>query len=112
MTPILQAQGLKKHFPTGGGMFSKKGLVRAVDGVSLSITPGETFAIVGESGCGKSTLARLLMRLLDPTAGDVLFDGKQVTAARAGRFPHCAVTCSLFFRIRSPRSTRGWPWAS
>lgn len=81
MTPILAAQDLRKHFPTGGGLFSKKGLVRAVDGVSLAIMPGETFAIVGESGCGKSTLARLLMRLLDPTEGDVLFDGKQVTRA-------------------------------
>ena len=56
--------------------------MRAVDGVSLTITPGETFAIVGESGCGKSTLARLLMRLLEPTAGDVIFDGKAVTHAR------------------------------
>jgi peptide/nickel transport system ATP-binding protein len=82
MTPILEAQNVKKHFPTGGGLFQKKGLVKAVDGVSLSITPGETFAIVGESGCGKSTLARLLMRLLDPTSGDVVFDGKQVTAAK------------------------------
>lgn len=81
MIPILEAQDLKKHFPIGGGLFGKKGVVRAVDGVSLSIIPGETFAIVGESGCGKSTLARLLMRLLDPTAGDVLFDGSQVTSA-------------------------------
>ncbi|MFG5380239.1 ABC transporter ATP-binding protein [Yoonia sp. R2-816] len=82
MKPILEAQGLKKHFQTGGGLFAKKGSVRAVDGVSLSITSGETFAIVGESGCGKSTLARLLARLLDPTAGDVIFDGKAVTQAR------------------------------
>ncbi len=67
MTPILEAKNLKKHFPIGSGWFGKKGLVRAVDGVSLSINAGETFAIVGESGCGKSTLARLLMRLLDVT---------------------------------------------
>lgn len=82
MKPILQAHNVTKHFPTGGGLFQKKGLVKAVDGVSLSIMPGETFAIVGESGCGKSTLARLLMRLLDSTSGDVMFDGKQVTSAQ------------------------------
>ncbi|SDZ48439.1 peptide/nickel transport system ATP-binding protein [Jannaschia faecimaris] len=82
MKPILEAQNVTKHFPTGGGLFQKKGLVKAVDGVSLSITPGETFAIVGESGCGKSTLARVLMRLLDTTSGDVMFDGKQVTGAQ------------------------------
>ncbi|CTQ48046.1 ABC transporter ATP-binding protein [Jannaschia donghaensis] len=82
MKPILEAQNVTKHFPTGGGLFAKKGLVKAVDGVSLSIVPGETFAIVGESGCGKSTLARLLMRLLDATTGDVIFDGRQVTTAQ------------------------------
>lgn len=82
MKTILEAQNLTKHFPTGGGLFRKKGLVKAVDGVSIAIRPGETFAIVGESGCGKSTLARLLMRLLDVTAGDVLFDGRQVTQAQ------------------------------
>lgn len=82
MKPILEAQNLTKHFPTGGGLFQKKGLVKAVDGVSIAVRPGETFAIVGESGCGKSTLARLLMRLLDATTGDVMFDGKLVTEAQ------------------------------
>lgn len=82
MTPILEAKNLKKHFPIGSGWFGKKGLVRAVDGVSLSINAGETFAIVGESGCGKSTLARLLMRLLDATDGEVIFDGTAVTTAK------------------------------
>lgn len=75
---ILTARGLKKHFKTGGGMFGKGGTVRAVDGVSFDVRRGETFAIVGESGCGKSTLARLLMRLLTPTDGDVQFDGIDV----------------------------------
>jgi peptide/nickel transport system ATP-binding protein len=82
MTTFLEAKNLKKHFPTGSGWFNKKGVVRAVDGVSLSINAGETFAIVGESGCGKSTLARLLMRLLDATEGSVTFDGSDVTAAK------------------------------
>ncbi|WP_179380750.1 ABC transporter ATP-binding protein [Jannaschia marina] len=81
MKPILEAQNLVKHFPTGGGLFQKTGVVKAVDGVSIAVRPGETFAIVGESGCGKSTLARLLTRLLDATAGEVLFDGRQVTRA-------------------------------
>jgi peptide/nickel transport system ATP-binding protein len=78
---ILAADGLVKHFGSGGGMFGKRSVVQAVDGVSLSVRRGETFAIVGESGCGKSTLARLLMRLLTPTDGAIRFDGRDVTAA-------------------------------
>ncbi|MEO0670045.1 MAG: dipeptide ABC transporter ATP-binding protein [Pseudomonadota bacterium] len=78
---ILEAVDVVKHFGTGGGWFSRTPVVQAVDGVSLEVRRGETFAIVGESGCGKSTLARLLMRLLTPTSGDVLFDGQQVSAA-------------------------------
>ncbi|MGJ8546206.1 MAG: ABC transporter ATP-binding protein [Sulfitobacter sp.] len=78
---ILQAKGLKKYFETGGSL-AKKGSVRAVDDVSLEIERGETFAIVGESGCGKSTMARLLMRLLAPTEGEVMFDGQDVGALK------------------------------
>ncbi len=79
---ILEARDLTKHFRTGGGLFTAKGLIKAVDGVSLTVEAGETFAIVGESGCGKSTLARLLMRLLEPTGGAVTFDGTDVTHAK------------------------------
>jgi oligopeptide/dipeptide ABC transporter ATP-binding protein len=78
---ILSARGLTKHFGGKRGLFSRTPLVRAVDDVSLTIRRGETFAIVGESGCGKSTLARLLLRLIDPDAGTVVFDGTDVTAA-------------------------------
>ena len=78
---ILEAVDVVKHFGTDGGWYSRAPAVQAVDGVSLEVRRGETFAIVGESGCGKSTLARLLMRLLTPTSGDVLFDGQQVSAA-------------------------------
>ena len=75
---ILTARGLKKHFKTSGGGLAKGATVKAVDDVSFDVRRGETFAIVGESGCGKSTLARLLMRLLTPTEGDVQFDGADV----------------------------------
>jgi peptide/nickel transport system ATP-binding protein len=78
---ILSATGLVKHFRSGGGLFGKARVVRAVDDVSLQIRQGETFAIVGESGCGKSTLARLLMRLITPTAGEIAFEGRSVTTA-------------------------------
>lgn len=73
--PLLEVRDLKKYYPAGGGFFSSKRFVRAVDGVSFSIEKGETLGLVGESGCGKSTLARVLMRLEEPTAGSVLLNG-------------------------------------
>lgn len=78
---ILEAVDVVKHFGSGGGWLSHSLVVQAVDGVSLQVRRGETFAIVGESGCGKSTLARVLMRLWAPTSGNVLFDGREVNAA-------------------------------
>jgi oligopeptide/dipeptide ABC transporter ATP-binding protein len=75
MSPLLELRDVKKHFPTRAGLFASTQYVRAVDGVSLSVGSGETLGIVGESGCGKSTLGRLALRLLQPTAGSVLFDG-------------------------------------
>lgn len=74
---ILEAIDLVRHFEVGSSLFRKGKRVRAVDGVSLQVARGETFAIVGESGCGKSTLARLLMRLDKPTAGKVLFEERE-----------------------------------
>lgn len=76
---ILEAVDVVKHFGDGGSWFSRAAKVKAVDGVSLQVKRGETFAIVGESGCGKSTLARVLMRLLAPTSGAVQFDGQEVS---------------------------------
>lgn len=80
--PLLQVRGLAKHFPggrTGLGLRSVRQWVRAVDGVDFDIAPGESLGLVGESGCGKSTIAKLLLRLEDPTAGRILFDGRDVT---------------------------------
>ena len=79
-TPLIEARGLRKHFVTKRPLFGKPTIVRAVDGVDLSVRRGETFSIVGESGCGKSTLARLLIRLLDPSAGSVIYEGKDIAA--------------------------------
>lgn len=78
MSAILAARGLRKEFVTARPVFGTPTVVRAVDGVSLEIAQGETFAIVGESGCGKSTLARLLLRLIEPTDGEVWYRGEDL----------------------------------
>ena len=83
--PILTTSNLHKRFTTGGGLFAASTIIHAVNGVSLSVNKGETFAIVGESGCGKSTLARLLLRLLDPSEGKVTYDGQDLTASTASQ---------------------------
>ncbi len=85
---ILSAQGLKKYYPIKTGVMRRTtGHVKAVDGVSFDLHRGETLGIVGESGCGKSTLGRLLMRLEEPTEGQVVFEGKEMhkTSAREMR---------------------------
>jgi len=77
--PLLIVRDLKRHFPIKGGFLNRAvGTVQAVDGVSFSVMKGETLGIVGESGCGKSTTARLLMRLIEPDSGEVIFDGEPV----------------------------------
>ncbi|WP_018260800.1 ABC transporter ATP-binding protein [Methylobacterium sp. WSM2598] len=74
--PLLSVRGLVKHFGSKGGLFGKGPVVRAVDGVDFDILKGETLGVVGESGCGKSTTARLLMQIIAPDQGDVVFDGE------------------------------------
>jgi len=78
--PILRVDGLVKHFATDRGLLGSDAVVHAVDDVDLEIHPGEVLALVGESGSGKSTLARCVLRLIDPTAGRIVFDDKDVTA--------------------------------
>ena len=78
--PIIEARALKRHFVTKRPLFGDPTVVRAVDGVDLTVSEGETFAIVGESGCGKSTLARLLVRLIEPSGGEVIYQGKAIGA--------------------------------
>jgi oligopeptide/dipeptide ABC transporter ATP-binding protein len=79
MTPLIQIQSLKKYFPVYGGLLSRVvAQVKAVESVSLTIRRGETVGLVGESGCGKTTLGRMSLRLIEPTAGQVLFNGQDI----------------------------------
>ena len=88
--PLLEVRGLKKHFPIHSGVFSRlSGQVYAVDGVSFRIERGETLGLVGESGCGKSTVGRTLLKLVEPTAGQILVHGADITGLdRAGMLPY------------------------
>ncbi|MCZ6794216.1 MAG: ATP-binding cassette domain-containing protein [Planctomycetota bacterium] len=80
-SPLVRVRDLEKHYPLRRGVLSwKGGSVKAVDGVSFDIRPGETMGLVGESGCGKTTLGRCVLRLIEPTAGTVEFDGRDLAA--------------------------------
>jgi peptide/nickel transport system ATP-binding protein len=97
--PLLEARGLRKHFPLRGGVLQRtQAWVRAVDDVTFDVSPGETLGIVGESGCGKSTLARLILRLVEPDAGSVWFDGEDVLRALPGRMKRLRRDMQLVFQ--------------
>ena len=111
--PLVQVRDLVKHFPITRGivMQRKIGAVRAVDGVSFDVGRGETLGIVGETGCGKSTTAKLIMRLLDATAGEVRFDGQDITRLRGARLKAVRREMQIVFQdpysSLNPRKTVG-----
>lgn len=83
--PLVEVRNLVKHFDRGGGWFRPTSVLKAVDGVSFSIDEGETFALVGESGSGKSTTGRAMLRLIEPTSGEVRFRDEDVLSLSSGR---------------------------
>ena len=94
LTPLVTVENLQKYFPTG-----EKGLfVKAVDGISFEVRRGETLGVVGESGCGKSTAGRLVLRLMDPTAGRVLFDGTDLSTLSRGQMRFLRRRMQLIFQ--------------
>jgi oligopeptide transport system ATP-binding protein len=101
--PLLEVRDLVKHFRLPGGWLSgQRRVLRAVDGVSFHIPRGEVFGIVGESGCGKSTLGRLLLRLLEPTAGAIRFDGTDISRLSGRRLRDIRPRMQVVFQ--SPQS--------
>lgn len=109
---LLDVQNLKKYFPIKKGIFSKTiGYVKAVDDVSFQIKKGETLGLVGESGCGKTTIGRSLLRLIEPTGGTVLFEGKDVTKLDSGDMKRIRKDMQIIFQdpysSLNPRMTVG-----
>ncbi len=110
--PVASVSGLTKHFPVRRGLLQRTvAMVRAVDGVSLDIAPGETLCLVGESGCGKSTVGRLILRLMEPTAGTIRLRGTDVThLGDAAMRPHRRHAQMVFqdpYASLNPRLTVG-----
>jgi oligopeptide/dipeptide ABC transporter ATP-binding protein len=111
--PLVEVRNLTKHFPIKRGVLLQRqfGAVKAVDGVSFEVMRGETLGIVGETGCGKSTTARLIMRLLEPTSGEIRFDGQDITRLTRGRLKAIRRDVQMIFQdpysSLNPRKTIG-----
>lgn len=109
---LLEVKNLKKHFPIRGGVFSKTiGYVYAVDDISFTLYKGETLGLVGESGCGKSTTGRTILRLIEPTAGEINFEGQQITEIDKGEMRALRRQMQIIFQdpyaSLNPRMTVG-----
>jgi oligopeptide/dipeptide ABC transporter ATP-binding protein len=107
---LLRVEDLRKYFPIRRGVLRRHdGDIRAVDGVSFALNAGETLSIVGESGCGKSTTGRMIVRLLEPTGGRILYQGEDLVAARGGRLRELRSEIQIMFQdphsSLSPRMT-------
>ncbi|MFJ5261081.1 ATP-binding cassette domain-containing protein, partial [Streptomyces sp. NPDC088387] len=110
---LLEVTGLTKHFPIYGGFPIKRkvGAVQAVDGVDLTVGVGESVGVVGESGCGKSTTGRLITRLLEPTAGKIIYSGQDITSASRRQLAPVRSEIQMIFQdpysSLNPRQTVG-----
>ena len=108
---VMEARDVRRHYAVGGGLFSKGGTVKAVDGVSFSLAAGRTLAVVGESGCGKSTLARMATLLETPTEGELWIDGKPTANASSAERQAGRLTVQMVFQnpygSLNPRKTVG-----
>lgn len=110
---ILELHNLTKYFPAkAGGIFTKdKGFVKAVDGVNLTVKRGETVGLVGETGCGKTTVGRTVMKLYEPTAGEIIFDGEDITHFKRKEMKHVRSKMQMIFQdpfsSLNPRHTVG-----
>lgn len=102
MNPLIEARELVKEFRLPGGwLTSSKKTVRAVDGVSLHINPGDVFGLVGESGCGKTTLGRMMLRLIEISSGQVIFNGVDLARLKNDDMHSVRRQMQIVFQIRS-----------